>query len=93
MPAAKPPARQGVRFAVNTSMARISAVQRHAITVVTVSGSLCARDMRRLEHACSPALTTAQVQLTVDLTRVTDVDRAAEALLKRMVTRGALIKT
>lgn len=76
-----------------TSMARIRAVQRQSTTVVTVSGRLSARDMRRLEHACSPALTTAEVQLTVDLTRVTEVDRAAEMLLRRMVARGAKIKT
>ena len=74
-------------------MARIRMAQRRMITVVTVSGRLGAGDMRRLEHACAPALTTAEAKLTVDLTRVTAVDRAAEALLRRMATRGALIRT
>ena len=74
-------------------MARIRTAQRRLITVVTVSGRLGAGDMRRLEHACAPALTTAEARLTVDLTRVTAVDRAAETLLRRMATRGALIRT
>ena len=74
-------------------MARIRAAQRRLITVVTVSGRLGAGDMRRLEHACAPALTTAEAHLTLDLTRVTEVDRAAETLLRRIATRGALIRT
>lgn len=72
-------------------MARIRAVHRRSSTVVTVSGRLGAADMRRLEHACSPALTTAQVQLTVDLSRTTEVDHVAEVMLQRMATRGAVI--
>ena len=76
---------------LNATMARIRTAQRRSTTVVTVSGCLCGRDMRRLEHACSPALTTARMQLTVDLTRVTELDRVAEMLLQRMAARGAQI--
>jgi anti-anti-sigma regulatory factor len=73
-------------------MARIRTAQRQSNTVVIVSGRLRAQDMRRLEHACAPALTTEQMQLTVDLSRVTEMDQAAEALLRRMAHRGALIR-
>jgi anti-anti-sigma regulatory factor len=74
------------------AMARIRTAQRQSHTVVIVSGRLRAQDMRRLEHACSPALTTARMQLTVDLTDVTEIDQAAEALLRRMANRGAQIR-
>jgi anti-anti-sigma regulatory factor len=59
--------------------------------VVTVSGRLRAVDMRRLEHACAPALTTAEPRLVVDLTRVTEMDRVAATLLQRIAARGATI--
>jgi anti-anti-sigma regulatory factor len=72
-------------------MAQIRASTREQNTLVTVRGRLGARDMRRLEHACSPALTSAHLALVVDVTRVTDMDAAARAHLQRMASRGALI--
>jgi hypothetical protein len=74
-------------------MARIHATTRGWNTVVTVSGQLGARDMRRLEHACAPALTCARLALVVDVTGVHDIDAVAERLLQRMVLRGAVIRT
>jgi len=74
-------------------MARIRATTRDLNTLVTVRGHLGARDMRRLEYACSPALTSPQLALTVDITRVSNLDAVADRLLQRMALRGALIRT
>ena len=73
-------------------MARIRASKRPSRTVVVVAGRLGAGDMRRLEHACSPALTRADPKLTVDITHVTELDAAAEVLLQRFAARGACIR-
>jgi anti-anti-sigma regulatory factor len=72
-------------------MARIRAMKRPSSIVVVIAGRLGAGDMRRLEHACSPALTRSDPDLTVDIRHVTDVDAAAEALLQRFAARGARI--
>ena len=48
--------------------------------------------MRRLEHACAPALVSARAALVVDIKRVTEVDRVAAALLHKIADRGAIIK-
>jgi hypothetical protein len=74
-------------------MARIRATMRDWNTVVIVSGRLGAGDLRRLEHACSPTLTSAQAPLTLDLTRATEIDAVAGALIRRMAMRGAVIRT
>jgi hypothetical protein len=73
-------------------MARIRAMRRPSSTVVIIAGRLGAADMRRLEHACSPALTVPDPNLTVDLEHVTEVDAAAEMLLQRFAARGARIR-
>lgn len=72
-------------------MARIRAVKRQASTLVVVEGRLGARDMRRFEHACSPALASARAELVVDIRRVTELDGVAAALLRRIADRGAVI--
>lgn len=72
-------------------MARIRALQSGGITRVLISGRLSAADMGRLEHACAPALTSKAVPLELDLARMTDADRTAQALIERMVTRGAKV--
>jgi hypothetical protein len=73
-------------------MARIRTMKRPSSTVVVIAGRLRAGDMRRLEHACSPALTSADPDLTVDIRRVTGVDAAAETVLQRFAARGARIR-
>ena len=72
-------------------MARIKAVKRPSSTLVVIAGRLGARDMRRFEHACSPALAAPRAELIVDLRRVTEMDSVAAALLRRMADRGAVI--
>ena len=49
--------------------------------------------MRRLEHACAPALTRPAPNLTVDIRHVTELDTAAGVLLLRFAARGAPIRT
>lgn len=73
-------------------MARIRSVKEPAATRVVVAGRLRAVDMRRLEHACAPALTSQRARLIIDLERVTDIDGTAEAHLRHIAARGALIK-
>jgi anti-anti-sigma regulatory factor len=62
-------------------------------TRVTVTGRLTATDMRRLEHACSPALTAPALLLEIDLRGVTHTDATAAAVLQRMTKRGAVVTT
>jgi hypothetical protein len=72
-------------------MARIRAIRSGGVTRVLVSGRLSSADMGRLEHACAPALTSEAIPLELDLRRMTDADRTAQALIDRMVTRGARV--
>jgi hypothetical protein len=44
--------------------------------------------MRRLEHACSGALTSPEPKLDIDLSGVTHVDETALAILQRLEARG-----
>jgi anti-anti-sigma regulatory factor len=73
-------------------MARIRVKKQQTTTRVVVAGRLGAADVRRVEHACGPALTSAQADLVVDLTSVSDVDHAAAALLNCFASRGAIIR-
>jgi hypothetical protein len=59
---------------------------------VVVAGRLKAADIRRLEHACSPALTSPRADLVVDIQQVSELDRVALTLLQRMASRGATIR-
>jgi hypothetical protein len=72
-------------------VARIRTTRRAECTVVIVTGRLTAADMGRLEHACSPALTSRALRLEIDLRRVTDSDDTATAVVQRMVDRGAVV--
>lgn len=82
----------GSTLAGREGMARIRSMSRPPATVVRVAGRLGAGDMRRLEHACAPALIRRDPNLTVDLRDVTEVDEAAELLLLRYAARGARIR-
>ena len=73
-------------------MARIRTVRRRASVIVIVHGSLAAADMRRLEDACAPALTTPRADLIVDVQQATVIDRVAQAHLDRIELRGAVIR-
>lgn len=84
---------QILAMAIPKPMARIRSAQNGHCRVVTVTGRLTAHDMRRLEHACAPALITAAPELAIDLRRVTFTDPTALAVLERMQARGAILKT
>lgn len=72
-------------------MARIRITHDVAGLHVDVSGRLQAADLRRLEHACAPALVTDPIRIELRLNRVTDIDRAAAAFVERMTQRGAVV--
>jgi len=72
-------------------VARIRHALRNNRLVVSVAGALAAGDMRRLEHACAPALTTRVPPLTIDLRRVTALDATAAAILDRLARRGVTL--
>jgi len=58
---------------------------------VTVQGCLRARDLRRLERACGPALEHERPPLTVRLESGPDIDESARAYLDRLANRGAVL--
>jgi hypothetical protein len=72
-------------------VARIRAAQSHGRFRVIVAGRLTAIDMRRLEHACCPALASPEPKLDVDLGRVTYADQTALAILRRLEGRGVRV--
>jgi anti-anti-sigma regulatory factor len=73
-------------------MARIRALKQASRMRVVIAGSLKANDMRRLEHACSDALASPDLQLVLDISRVTAIDAVAEAHLRHIARRGAEIR-
>lgn len=58
--------------------------------LVTVSGQLRGRDLRRLERACGPALEQEYPPLTVQLAAPVS-DASARRYLERLAERGALV--
>lgn len=72
-------------------MARISVRARGDRSRVSVSGCLEAADLRRLERACGPALERRDMALELRLTRVSAMDAAARAFIRRLVQRGAIV--
>jgi hypothetical protein len=76
---------------VASIVARIRITRESDRLHVHIAGRLTATDLRRLEHACGPALTTARVSIELQLERVTDIDRAAAAFVERMTQRGATV--
>lgn len=60
--------------------------------LVTMTGQLSGRDLRRLEQLCGPALEQKDIPLTVCLDRTTSVDQSARAYLDRLMQRGAVVR-
>jgi hypothetical protein len=73
-------------------MARISMKSVEGRYLVTMSGHVSARDLRRLEQLCGPALEKATLPLTLRLKAAISIDRPAQAYLHRLVERGAVLK-
>jgi hypothetical protein len=73
-------------------MARIRTLKQSTAIRVVIAGRLGAADVGRLEHACSAGLISERAQLVVDLQRVTEIDCVADAHLRRIANRGAIIK-
>ncbi len=59
--------------------------------VVTVHGRLEARDLRRLERACGPALEYRELPLELRLLDRGGMDETARVFLAGLVKRGALL--
>lgn len=72
-------------------MARMRVRSNEGWYHVTITGRLAVRDLRRLEHACGPALEQRRPPLTVRLAAVADVDGSAEAYLDRLMARGVVV--
>jgi hypothetical protein len=73
-------------------MARIWVKPAHGRYIVTMSGHLSARDLRRLERLCGPALEQQQLPLTLRLRRASSIDQSARAYLDHLVERGAVVE-
>jgi len=72
-------------------MARISGVETEAGLMVAIAGALAARDLRRLERVCGPAVEQRQ-RLHVILKQGSTVDEFARAYLDRLRARGADVR-
>ena len=72
-------------------VARIRAHQHAGHIRVKVTGRLTASDVGRLEQACAPALTSGNVMLDIDVSRVTQSDDTAALIMRHMAERGAHI--
>jgi hypothetical protein len=59
---------------------------------VTIAGRLQAKDLKRLERACSHALGHEFVPLDLNLEGVTAVDESARMYLDRLRARGARVR-
>lgn len=71
-------------------MASMSVKSADGRYVVTVTGQLRGRDLRRLERACGPALEHQHAPLTVELAGPV-VDAPAKRYLERLADRGAIV--
>lgn len=72
-------------------MARISGVNTADELVVAVVGPLAARDLRRLERVCGPAVER-RARLRVIVQSGSTVDQFARAYLDRLRARGAVVE-
>jgi hypothetical protein len=70
-------------------MATISVARASAGYRVTIRGTLGARDLKRLEHACRDALQHERLPIELDVGAVTHTDDAARTYLDRLRARGA----
>jgi hypothetical protein len=73
-------------------MARIRTSGRSGWIHVKVTGRLGTGDLRRLEHACAPALVSSPAALDLDLTGVTISDPSADLIVAGIARRGARIR-
>jgi len=69
-------------------MARITGVETETGLMVAIAGPLAARDLRRLERVCGPAVEQRQ-RLHVILKRGSTVDEFARAYLEQLRAHGA----
>jgi hypothetical protein len=79
------------RLLRSPDMANIRSARRGDVLRVTIRGRFGTGDIRRLEHACAPALTSHPAKLELDLCRVTHADATAAAFLDRISQLGARI--
>ena len=70
-------------------MARITSKRLRDGYRVRIAGRLSATDLRRLERACGPALERQNVALAINVSAVTTMDAAADAVIGRLIERGA----
>jgi hypothetical protein len=72
-------------------MARIRLKLMDGRYCVKMFGCVTARDLRRLERLCGPALERPVVPLTLRLAPSSSVDVVAQTYLERLVRRGAVL--
>ncbi len=60
---------------------------------VTIRGPLAARDLRRLEQMCGPALEDREIRLEVRLLNVSEMDETSRLFITGLVRRGAALLT
>jgi hypothetical protein len=72
-------------------MARIRLKLMDGRYCVKLFGCVTARDLRRLERLCGPALERPVVPLTLRLAPSSSVDVVAQTYLERLVQRGAVL--
>lgn len=72
-------------------MARITGLNTETGLMVAIAGTLGARDLRRLERVCGPAVEQRQ-RLHVILKRGSSVDEFARAYLDRLRAHGADVR-
>lgn len=73
------------------AVATISVRVDNGKRVVTVRGRLAAGDLRRLEHACGPALEHRELPLELRLVHGRGIDGPVQVFLAGLVKRGAVL--
>jgi hypothetical protein len=73
-------------------MARMRLTVAHGRRVVRIRGSFTARDLRKFERLCGPALEQRTLPLTVRVGTDSRLDDSAQAYLDRLVARGAVVQ-
>lgn len=58
---------------------------------VAIRGSLVADDLRRLECACAPALSSRPLPLDIHVTQLASLDDPSRLFLQRLLSRGAVL--
>lgn len=83
--------RPGPELAQGQTVAILSVRLSNGKRLVTVRGRLTARDLRRLERACGPALEQREVPLELRLSDHGNMDEAAQVFLAGLIRRGAVL--